>query len=68
MKKSIAVGKRSFVERIKPIMGVLAIGRKSIEVGESYQLREPSIPNAARFGVKKCDIGLENTYYWDVIL
>ena len=66
--KSIAVGNRSFIERIKSIMGVLAIGRKSIEVGESYQLREPSIPYGARFGAKKCDIGPENTYFWDVIL
>ena len=66
--KSIAVGKRSFVERIKSIMGVLAIGRKSIEVGESYQLREPSIPYGARFGAKKCYIGPENAYFWDVIL
>ena len=66
--KSIAVGNRGFVERIKSIMGVLAIGRKNIEVGESYQLREPSIPYGARFGAKKCDIGHENTYFWDVIL
>lgn len=65
--KSIAVGNRSFVERIKSIMGVLAIGRKSIEVGESYQLREPATPYVAHFGAKKGNIGSENTYFWDVI-
>ena len=41
-------------------LGALALGRKSIEAGESYQLREPSIPYSAHFGVKKGDIGPEN--------
>jgi len=43
----------------------LALGRKSIEAGESYQLREPFIPYSAHFGVKKGDIGPENTYFWN---
>jgi len=38
------------------LMGVLAIGRKSIEAGESYQLREPAIPYGAHFGVEKSNI------------
>jgi len=49
-------------------MGVLAIGSKSIEAGESYQLQEPYIPYGFHFGVKKDDIGTENTYLWDVNL
>ena len=65
---SIAVGNRSFVERVKLLMGVLAIGRKSIGAGESYQLREPSVPYSAHFGGKKDDIGPENTLLWDVKL
>lgn len=65
--KSIAVGTKSFVEKVKSLMGVLAIGRKSIELGESYQLREPSIPYGAHFEPKKCDIAPENTYLWNVI-
>ncbi len=48
-------------------MGILAIGRKNVGVGESYQLREPEIPYGAHFGAKKYDIGPENTYFWDVI-
>jgi len=64
--RSIAVGSRGFVDRVKPILGALALGRKSIETGGSYHLREPSIPYGAHFGVKKGDIGPENTYYWDV--
>jgi len=66
--RSIAVGSRGFVDRVKSILGALALGRKSIEAGESYQLREPSIPYGARFGGKKGDIGPENTYFWNVKL
>jgi len=59
--KSIAVGNKSFVEKVRSLMGVLAIGRKGIEGGESYQLREPEIAYGAHFGVKKADIAPENT-------
>jgi len=48
-------------------MGVLAIGRKAIEAGDSYYLREPGAPYGAHFDLEKCDIGPENTYFWDVI-
>ena len=63
---SIAVGNRSFVERVKSLMGALAIGRKSTEAGDSYQLREPAVPYIAYFGGKKGDIGSENTWLWDI--
>ena len=63
---SIAVGNRSFVERVKSLMRALAIGRKSTEAGDSYQLREPAVPYIAHFGGKKGDIGPENTWFWDV--
>ena len=65
MGKSIAVGSRGFVDRVKSLMGILAVGRKSIGTGDSYQLREPSIPYGVHFSVKKYDIGPENTYFWD---
>ena len=65
---SIAVGNRSFVEKVKLLMGVLAIGRKSTEAGESYQLREPTVPYRAHLGGKKGDIGPENAYFWNVNL
>ncbi len=55
--RSIAVGSRGFVDRVKSILGVLALGRKTIESGESHQLREPSIPYVAHFVVKKSNIG-----------
>ena len=66
--RSIAVGSRGFVDRVKSILGVLALGRKTIESVESYQLREPSIPYVAHFGVKKSDIGSKNTDFWNVNL
>ncbi len=58
---NIAVGNRSSVERVKSLMCV-GIGRKSIEVGDSYQLREPSVPHNAHFDGKKDDIGPENIH------
>ncbi len=64
---SIAVGNRSFVERVKLLMGALAIGRKGTQSGESFQLREPAAPYKADFGAKKCDIGSESTFFWSVI-
>jgi hypothetical protein len=64
--KSIAVGEKSFVERMKALMGVLAAGRKSIEVGDSYQLRESAAVYNANFKGEKDDIGLENACLWDV--
>jgi len=66
--RSIAVGSRGFVDRVKSILGALALGRKNIEAEGSYQLREPSIPYGAHFVVKKGDIGPKNTYIWNVKL
>jgi putative transposase len=63
---SIAVGNKSFIEKIKGLMGVFARGRKSMETEDSYQLREPPAPYSALFGGKKDNIGPENTYFWDV--
>ncbi len=51
--KSIAVGKRTFIERVKSLMGALAKGRKSAEGVESYQLREPAAPYALILGPKR---------------
>ena len=62
------VGSKGFVEKLKSLMGVLAIGRKSIEAGETNQLREPAISYSVHFGGKKGDIGPENTYFGDVNL
>jgi len=64
--KSIAVGNGKFVERVKSLMDVLAIGRKSIEAGESCQLREPGASYGAHFGPEKCDKALK-TYFFGIL-
>lgn len=66
--RSIAVGSKGFVERVKSLLGVLAKRRKSIEAGKANQLRDPSSPYGNHFGVKKEGIGPENTYFWNVNL
>ena len=65
MNASIAVGSRGFVEAAESILGALAKGRNVKEIGEGYQLREPSVPYDDHFGVEKDDIGPKNTYFWN---
>ena len=43
-------------------MGATAMGRKCIEAGGSYQLRETQIPYYDDFGGKKSEIEPENAY------
>ena len=66
--ESIAVGNRSFIEKIKSLLGFRAKGRKVKEVGKGYSLREGPAPYNALFEAEKEDIGLENTYLWDLNL
>ena len=46
-------------------MGILAIGRKSIEAGESFQLREPEVSYHIDLGIENEDIGVENSSFWN---
>ena len=41
---SIAVGSRPFVKGVKELLGFRAKGRRVIEAGEGYQVREGSVP------------------------
>jgi len=63
---SIAVGSRFFIENMKALLSFRAKGSAVIEGNEGYQLREESAHYKALFGVKKDDIGPENTYLWNV--
>jgi hypothetical protein len=63
---SIAVGSGPFVEKVKSLLGFRAKGREVTEGNEGYQLRERGTYYKALFGAEKDDIGLENTYPWDV--
>ena len=62
--RSIAVGSEGFIANIKTLMGTLALGRKSIESGDSHQLRESQVPYGDHFEAKKIEIAAENTYEW----
>jgi len=46
-------------------MGGMVLGRKSLEAGESFQLKEDQYPYIADFEAKKSDIGTQNIYVWD---
>jgi hypothetical protein len=63
---SIAVGGRSFIEKVRTLLGFRAKGRDILEGDEGYQLREGAASYKGLFGVEKDDIGPENTYLWDV--
>ena len=60
------MGSKSFIEKVKARLGFRAQGRNVVESGEGYQLRERPDHYKALFGAEKDDIGLENTYFWDV--
>ncbi len=64
--KSIAVGSKGFIEKVKFLLGVMAKGRKSLKAAEGYQLRDPYLPYRAHFDIKNEDIGENNTYCWDI--
>ncbi len=64
--ESIAVGSESFIEEIKEKLNVRAKGRKAVSAGTGFQLREPVIRYNTVLGIKKEDIGHENTYFWNV--
>jgi len=62
----IAVGGRSFIEKVRTLLGFRAKGRDILEGDEGYQLREGAASYQGLFGVEKLDIGHENTFPWDV--
>ena len=61
---SIAVGGKVYVEKVKDQMGYTAIGRKVVENGDSFLLREPQISYQS---ISDKAVGLQpedNTIYW----
>jgi len=62
---SIAVGSEPFIEEMKAMMGGMAVGRKRMEAGESFQLRETQTPYIDHFGAKKNEIDFLNDYVWE---
>ncbi len=64
--KSIAVGNREFVDRVKSKLGILARGRDATETDTGFQLREPVESYMHHFEVEKSDIEPENTFCWSI--
>ena len=60
------VGSKSFIENVKALLGFRAKGMDVIEGSEGYKLRESAAHYNALFGDENDEIGLENTYLWDV--
>ena len=58
--QSIAVGSKTFIEKMKKVLGYRAKGRKIISADDTFELREAITP----FGNEdKLDSG--NTYLWN---
>lgn len=64
--RSIAVGNKEFVDKVKSKLGILAQGRDATETDEGYQLRESTEVYLPHFDAEKGDIGPENTYLWNI--
>ncbi|HMK66082.1 MAG TPA: transposase, partial [Thermodesulfobacteriota bacterium] len=64
--ESIAAGSKSFIERVKEILGGRAIGRDVQEGEVGYQLRESAASYKPLFRPEKVDIGPKNAYLWDI--
>jgi putative transposase len=64
--ESIAAGSKSFIERVKEILGGRAIGRDVQEREGGFELRESAASYKPLFRPKKVDIGPKNAYFWDI--
>ena len=60
------VGSKFFVDNVKARLGSRAKGRDVIEGGNRHQLRERFARYKAVFEAEKTDMGLENTYFWNI--
>jgi putative transposase len=63
--ESIAVGTKSFVDRIKDKLGARAIGRAVVAGPDGYELREGEGSYPHGFGGKMGTLSSENAYFWD---
>ena len=64
--RSIAVGSKEFVDKVKSKLGISAKGRDVIETDGGYKLREPTESYLPHFEAEKSDMGSENTYFWKI--
>lgn len=64
--ESIAVGSRTFVEKVKASLGFRAKGRDIKEGNKGFHLREDAAYYKSLLKAKKDDIGPENTFFWEI--
>ena len=64
--RNVAVGGEQFIRKIKADLSTKALGWRIREVPGGFELRERVDTYKADFGPKKGDIGLENTYLWNL--
>lgn len=62
--ESIATGSDKFIKKILSQLGVRVKGRKIIEAGQTFQIREEMESYNALFDSEKWDIDPENTHNW----
>ena len=65
--KSVAVGSEGFVHRTRQRMGIKVKGRKIVEKGAAFTLREPMNDYGLYSGPENNPIVPENRYLWNVI-
>ena len=63
--EAIAVGSRSFVEKIQIELGLKAKYRDVSEAAGTYTLREPAVPYMPIFGCKSDLLRLNNAVFWE---
>jgi putative transposase len=63
--ESVATGSDKFIKEILSELRSMVRGRKVVEAGQAFQIREEMKSYNALFDTKKCDIGPENLLYWN---
>ena len=66
--ESIAVGNRTYVEKAKDTMGYKAMGRKLIENGDSFVLRETQSSYESILNAEDVRLSEDNTFRWQIDL
>jgi len=64
--ESIAVGDKEFVMETKAKLGAKAMGRRTLENIEGYELRETQNSYNHVFAPEKCSLRLKNYRFWQI--
>jgi len=65
LEKSLAVGRKKFVEWKKAVTGRKARVKNLVNKKKIGQLRDYPVPNMANLGIKNDDVGGENSYFFN---